>query len=482
MNRRDFLKGSLLMPIASGLTLAAEDPERLLPWSVVGDVQQTRAVIAAGGLGAGTLQVQWSANRSKLETKVVGSQAHQGNDHVGRAVLTGLPAGSTIRYSARVGSRFVRGQFRTAPRDSQGEVSFLWGGDVVGQGWGIDPSHQGMLTFRSMQRENPDFFIHCGDSIYADDPLSGQVTLRGGGRWTNLVTNSKSKVAKELDDFYGNYRYNFLDRHYRDFFARVPVVAQWDDHEVVDNWAQATHQTLAAKAFQAFTTYWPVDDRPQAGSLYRKLSYGPNLDLFVLDLRSFRAPNGENRQTKAGPDSAMLGAKQLAWFKQGLAQSKATWKIVAGEMPLSTLTPRFGLDNWSNGAGPPLGREHELADILGFIKSGQIRNVVWLAADVHYAAAYHYHPDRAAYKSFSPFWEFIAGPLHAGTFPPTYPLDSTFGPREMFCAVPRDLPPNQPPSTDLQFYGKGLATRDRLRITLHQRQGKEVYRLTLPAE
>jgi alkaline phosphatase D len=53
---------------------------------------------------------------------------------------------------------------------------------------------------------------------------------------------------------------------------------------------------------------------------------------------------------------------------------------------------------------------------------------------------------------FDPFWEFVAGPAHAGTFAPV-PLDATFGPEVRFLGVPRDLPPNRPPSAGLQFFG-----------------------------
>ena len=66
--------------------------------------------------------------------------------------------------------------------------------------------------------------------------------------------------------------------------------------------------------------------------------------------------------------------------------------------------------------GPPRGRELELADILSFIRNAKrIRNTVWITADVHHAAAYHYDPNKAAFQDFEPFWEFVAGPLNAGT-------------------------------------------------------------------
>ena len=52
----------------------------------------------------------------------------------------------------------------------------------------------------------------------------------------------------------------------------------------------------------------------------------------------------------------------------------------------------------------------------------------------------------------APFWEFVAGPLHAGTFGPNA-LDNTFGPEVRFSSVPAGMKPNQPPTAGLQFFG-----------------------------
>jgi hypothetical protein len=38
-----------------------------------------------------------------------------------------------------------------------------------------------------------------------------------------------------------------------------------------------------------------------------------------------------------------------------------------------------------------------------------------LTADMHYTAAHHFDPNRAVFGEFEPFWEFVSGPLHAGT-------------------------------------------------------------------
>jgi alkaline phosphatase D len=72
---------------------------------------------------------------------------------------------------------------------------------------------------------------------------------------------------------------------------------------------------------------------------------------------------------------------------------------------------------------------------------------------VHYTAAHHYHPNRAQFQDFDPFWDFVSGPLHAGSLGPKA-LDNTFGPELKFVKAP---PPGQvtlPPSAGLQFFGE----------------------------
>jgi len=111
----------------------------------------------------------------------------------------------------------------------------------------------------------------------------------------------------------------------------------------------------------------------------------------------------------------------------------------------------FSEDGIALGDGPPERREHEIADLLSFMKRAGIRNTVWLTADMHYTAAHHYDPNRAVFQDFEPFWEFVSGPLHAGTWAPA-PLDNTFGPKAMFqkgCDGE-----NLAPCYGMQFFGK----------------------------
>ena len=375
------------------------------------------------------------------------------------------------------------------------DIRFVWSGDLAGQGWGINPEFGGYRIFAAMRRVAPDFFLHSGDSIYADGPIAESVTLADGSVWRNLVTPAKAKVAETLDEFRGNHQYNFLDENLRRFNAEVPLYAQWDDHEVLNNWypgkvltdpryTETDVDVLAARAQQAFVEYLPVRFG-ERDRLFRHFARGPLLDIFRIDLRTFRGPNTANRQGVPGAETPYLGGEQLAWLKRALQDSRGTWKVIAADLPLG-LVVRDGA-NFENDAnadnGAPLGRELEIAELLRFIRDNRIHNVVWLTADVHYAAAHRYDPARAAFREFLPFWEFVSGPLNAGTFGPNE-LDGTFGPQVVFAKAPPPGQTNLPPSAGMQFFGQVDidAHSARMTVTLKDLDGAALFTQVLDPE
>jgi phosphodiesterase/alkaline phosphatase D-like protein len=101
----------------------------------------------------------------------------------------------------------------------------------------------------------------------------------------------------------------------------------------------------------------------------------------------------------------------------------------------------------------------------------------------HYAAANYDDPANAQFTDFTPFWEFAAGPLHAGTFGPNT-LDKTFGPEVKFLSIPEGLRANRPPSEGLQFFGqvKIDGKSDVMTVSFHNLQGAKIYGVELPPE
>jgi alkaline phosphatase D len=404
------------------------------------------------------------------------------SDFAAKLLLDGLPAGQDIVYRVSAQSHAepalvgeaVTGRFRTAPAEKR-PVSFVWSGDTCGQGWGIDEARGGMKTYATMLKHRPGFFLHSGDTIYADGAIAAEQKMPNGEIWKNMVLEEKSKPAETLAEYRGNYKYNLMDANVRAFNAEVPMLAQWDDHEVTNNWwpeeplTRAQHARLkysdkymlgmVARATRAFHEYMPLRVSGEPGRVYRKISYGPLLDVFMIDMRSYRGPNGENKQAAYGPDAHFLGPIQIAWLKRELKASRATWKVLAADMPVGLYVQydgdrKFGSEGLSQGDdGVPLGRELEIADLLSFIKREGVKNTLWLTADVHYTAAHYYDPNKAKFSDFDPFWEFVSGPLHAGTFGPNT-LDATFGPQLMYVNAPsKEQGQNLPPSAGPQFFG-----------------------------
>jgi alkaline phosphatase D len=403
--------------------------------------------------------------------RILGPVVTPRTDLTGKVRLTGLPAGSDVSYRIaaadlddpdHVGEP-VTGRLRTAPRRAS-DIRFVWSGDIAGQGWGVNPDLGGFPMADRLLDLDPDFFLCSGDTVYADGPVEESVTLPDGRVWHNLVTPEKTKVAETLQEFRGQFKYNLEATNWREFLGRTAQVNQWDDHEVTNNWypgeilvddryTESDVDVLAARAKRAFHEYLPIHptEPDAARRIYRVIHYGPLLDLFVLDMRTNKDENTTNVETER--DGGVLGFRQTTWLKAELRRSKAVWKVIAADLPIGLVVPDGTLqEGISNGddAGP-LGRELDIAHVLRFLKRERIRNHVWLTADVHYTAAHHYVPERAAFTDFDPFWEFVSGPLNAGGFGPNE-LDGTFGPEAVF--VETGPAANTSPMEGFQYVGE----------------------------
>lgn len=491
LTRRGFLGGSLASIVACGRGPAIRTRLPSVTHGVQsGDPQRDRAIIWARCDEPARMIVEWdTSSRFDHPHRSAGPVVTEARGHAGIVELAGLPAAQTIAYrvrfereAARGASPWVTGRFNTPRAD---RVRVAWTGDTCGQGFGRSPEWGGLKGFAAIRATRPDVFVNSGDLIYADNPILAEHKLADGRIWKNLTNERIARVAESLEDFRARFAYNFEDEHVRALAAEVPVIAQWDDHETHNNWfpgqqlddaryrIERDASTLAAHALRATFEWTPIP----RGPVHRVIHHGPLLDVFVLDCRSFRSPNDANLADTA----VMLGAQQTEWLTRELATSTARWKIIACDQPIALVIPdderQEGFANADPGA--PRGRERELARLLTSMKTRGVRNVVWITADVHYAAAHHFDPARARLAGFDPFWEFVAGPIHAGSFGPN-PLDPTLGPEVRFQWAPQPDQQNAGPWDGLQSFGTIDVTRDALAVALWGIDGRERYRVDLP--
>jgi alkaline phosphatase D len=338
---------------------------------------------------------------------------------------------STVKFEAqglaastRYYYRFVRtdtaeagptGTFTTAPPpDEPQPFRFVYSGDS-------NAADQPFHLLGHAVAEHPDFWVWAGDTIYSD------IAAQGLG------------VVVDLPGYRAKYVQNRRDAFLQELSAASPVWAQWDDHEVANDYdggdlePNITPQRQA-QAYQAFFEYMPIrpQDAAETWRTYRSFRYGGLAEFFILDCRQYRSRDvgrmGGGFDPRAfflptfelgtiieihNPSRTMLGAQQLQWLKDGLLRSTATWKFILSSVSFTSLLV-YPQDRWD-------GYDAERYDLLRFIDTHGVRGVVLLSADIH---GNIYNPDVTRFlrndlaEYFSPGFgvpEFVTGPIATDT-------------------------------------------------------------------
>jgi alkaline phosphatase D len=268
-------------------------------------------------------------------------------------------------------------------------------------------------------------------------------------------------TAETLEQFRDKHRYQRGATALQRFLSVMPVYVTWDDHEVRNNFS-GPHEPLMSIGQQAMLEYWPIAVPAQEPTrLYRRFQWGRSAELFLLDTRQYRNRNAD----RDGQAKTMLGQAQREWLIEGLMKSTALWKIIGTTVPLSI--PKGGTlnlpgnDSWARGADGT-GFFTELSMIVQTVLAKNVRNLVWLAADVHYAQVNRYDLDQ---DGETDFYEFICGPLAAASGLPV-PLDPSLHPTTLY--------------TEAEFASFGLLRiRDnRLTIEIQDEVGKTHFAAT----
>jgi alkaline phosphatase D len=399
---RQFSSALLLLGVApSGLSPAGPLPsqEHLGVLVTVAEVASDRATLWVRADTTSPARIRYGPADDPDSGDQVEVPIEAERDRTGRVTLETLNPATRYAYEVHHDGTRVRGAFVTAPPPAaESRVRVVWSGDLGANGYCRDVE-DGYRIFRAMARRQPDLFLFVGDTVYADQGCGVRPHVPGA-----------DYVATTLSEFHGKHRYNRADPELQKFFRTTSVFATWDDHEVRNNFSGPS-EPLMTVGLQALLDYWPIQGPPdEPRRLYRSFRWGRHLEAFILDTRQYRHPNADLDST----DKTMLGAGQRAWLLRGLAASDATWKFVVTSVPLGMFTGGRYSDSWSGAnlfgfaRSAPTGFAHERDGILAAIREQGIRNVVFVAGDVHHAELLRHEPAPGFIVH-----EFIAGPLAA---------------------------------------------------------------------
>jgi phosphodiesterase/alkaline phosphatase D-like protein len=199
---------------------------------------------------------------------------------------------------------------------------------------------------------NLDFFIFAGDTVYADG-------------------------SSTVEDFRAHWDDALAKPALVNLTRSTPLIVTVDDHEFRNDFSADTiDPALFTAGLTAFRQAMPhgTNDLSTAG-IYRRLSWGPSLDIFVLDTRTERNISANTYMSEA----------QMAWLLSGLADSTATHKVIVNSVPITDMASLYGSggigDRWS---GYPAARN----ELLSFLETRNI-SAFFVSGDFHFGALTH---------------------------------------------------------------------------------------------
>ncbi len=258
--------------------------------------------------------------------------------------------------------------------------------------------HGTYVAHRDLARQDIDLVLFVGDYIYENSNPRNRVRAHRG---------PEPKTLAEYRDHYALYK---ADPDLQACHAAHPWVLMWDDHEVVNDYANQTdpaHTDPAvflarrAAAYRAYFEHQPLRIGPDPASpyaasmrLHNRMHWGRLADLWTLDCRQYRDPQACPDPVRGGgrvvlqcaelsqPRRSMLGAAQEEWLYQGLGRSQRQWKILAQNSVIAStrVDSPVGKTTYTDGwDGYPFARRR----LLAAIADAKLNDVVTLGGDVH---------------------------------------------------------------------------------------------------
>lgn len=351
----------------------------------------------------GRVPVQWEVASDPCMKRIVRSGiafTSDESDYTVKVDVRRLPAGKTFYYRFQaLGKSSIVGKTKTAPKKGVEQLKFA----VISCSnyeWGYFSGYDQIA-----KRTDLDAVIHLGDYLYEyeDNASYSSPVIRD----ERVLFPAHETIT--LDDYRTRYATYRLDPNLRRAHQQHPFIAVWDDHESAnDSWTggaenhdpttEGDWELRKAAAKKAYFEWMPI--RGNGTGVSRSLSYGPLMDLVMIDTRLEGRDEQINDVTDPAlyaPDRTILGQSQKAWLKSELENSAAQWKVIGNQVIFSEFNIGFAaaldpsttpqaleslfLDIWD-------GYPAERNELVNFIGSNGIDNVVFLTGDFHSSFAF----------------------------------------------------------------------------------------------
>jgi alkaline phosphatase D len=252
------------------------------------------------------------------------------------------------------------------------------------------------IAHAEIAKQTLDFVLFMGDYIYESSNAQYAIRKHNG---------EEPKTLAQYRERYEQYK---RDPHLQAAHAAHPWVLMWDDHEVVNDYANDQDRQYTdpqqmllrrAAAYQAYFEHQPLLLGPDAANpadmhLYDHFSWGKLADVWTLDCRQYRSAQACRDPVRGGgrmvvqcdelndPTRSMLGREQERWLTDSLSRSKRQWKLVAQATQISStsIPAPVGRSYWNDAwDGYPEARKRLLQTVV----DAKLKNVVTLGGDVH---------------------------------------------------------------------------------------------------
>ncbi len=374
----------------------SDTPSHQATGVLVGEVDQTSAIVwtrytqnpvrsttdgSCPGAN-GYVRVRYGGNSDLSGAVTTAWQAVSSSADFSREImLTGLAPDTTYHYAVDTDADGVGtavdvpglGTFKTAPVITQtANVRFAV---VTGMRYDkrVSGEEDGWQSFVSIKNKNPDFVVPTGDTVYYDYASSFN------GETLAPIAESKPLARYRWD------RTLSLQR-VQDLFRSTSVYFEKDDHDVVKDDCD-TEDRLGGLTFdqgkEVFLEKVPMGDNGPT-STYRTVRWGKDLQVWFAEGRDFR---DDSKSDPGTPDNypTIWGETQKQWFKDSVAASDATWKILVSP------TPRVGPDYkyWDNHAytirtDRPACFKYEGAELRNFMSATAPADMFVVCGDRHW--------------------------------------------------------------------------------------------------